>query len=186
MTLKKLESPEHVGKIAAERTLRRIGARKVKTARVPIVFEKNIAGALVGHVFEAVNGDSIYRGASFLTGKLNEKIAGDNINVIDDGTMYGSFGTESLSSGEGVPSPQNCGHRERGSEVVHAEHLHGIKENLGCRPTGNALRGLAGTPGIGPGNFFLQPGTKSLKEIIGDIKEGLFVTEFLGFGVKSW
>ena len=50
--------------------------------------------------------------------------------------------------------------------------------------TGNASRGLAGTPGIGPGNFFLQPGTKSAQEIIGDIKEGLFVTEFLGFGVN--
>jgi PmbA protein len=50
--------------------------------------------------------------------------------------------------------------------------------------TGNASRGLAGTPGIGPGNFFLQPGTKRLQEIIADIKEGLFVTEFLGFGVN--
>ncbi len=103
MTLKKLESPEEVGKIAAQRTLRRIGARKVKTAKVPIVFEHTVAGALVGHIFEAVNGDSIYRGASFLTGKLNEKIAGDNINVIDDGTMRGGFGTSPFDS-EGVPS----------------------------------------------------------------------------------
>src|ERR1019366_8264794 len=103
MTLKKLESPEEVGKIAAQRTLRRIGARKVKTAKVPIVFERTVAGALVGHIFEAVHGDSIYRGASFLTGKLNEKIAGDNINVVDDGTMRGGFGTSPFDS-EGVPS----------------------------------------------------------------------------------
>ena len=102
-SLKKLESPEEVGQIAAKRTLRRLGARKVKTAKVPIVFEHTVAGALVGHIFEAVNGDSIYRGASFLTGKLNEKIAGDNINVIDDGTMPGGFGTSPFDS-EGVPS----------------------------------------------------------------------------------
>jgi PmbA protein len=57
-------------------------------------------------------------------------------------------------------------------------------KKLGLQTTGNASRGLAGTPGIGPGNFFLQPGTKSLQEIIGDIKDGLFVTEFLGFGVN--
>ena len=57
-------------------------------------------------------------------------------------------------------------------------------KKLGLQTTGNASRGLAGTPGIGPGNFFLQPGTKSLQEIIADIKEGLFVTEFLGFGVN--
>ena len=64
-SLKRLESPEEVGQIAAKRTLRRLGARKVKTAKVPIVFEHTIAGALVGHIFEAVNGDSIYRGASY-------------------------------------------------------------------------------------------------------------------------
>ena len=123
MTLKKLESPEEVGKIAAQRTLRRIGARKVKTARVPIVFEHTVAGALVGHIFEAVNGDSIYRGASFLAGKLNEKIAGDNINVVDDGTMRGGFGTSPFDS-EGVPSRKTVGGRERCAQVVPAEHLH--------------------------------------------------------------
>ena len=76
-SLNKLASPEEVGAIAAKRTLRRLGARKVKTARVPIVFENTVAAALLGHIFEAVNGDSVYRGASFLTGKLNEKIAGE-------------------------------------------------------------------------------------------------------------
>src|SRR5271167_2605287 len=181
MTLKKLESPEEVGRIAAQRTLRRIGARKVKTAKVPIVFENNIAGALVGHIFEAVNGDSIYRGASFLTGKLNEKIAGDNINVVDDGTMRGGFGTSPFDS-EGVPSRKTIV-VENGVLKSYLLNTYTAKK-LNLQTTGNASRGLAGTPGIGPGNFFLQPGARSLKEIIGDIKEGLFVTEFLGFGVN--
>jgi PmbA protein len=181
MTLKKLESPEEIGRIAAKRALRRLGARKVKTAKVPIVFENNIAGSLVGHIFEAVNGDSIYRGASFLTGKLNEKIAGDNINVIDDGTMRGGFGTSPFDS-EGVPS--------RKTVVVEGGVLKSYLLNtytakkLELTTTGNASRGLAGTPGIGPGNFFLQPGTKTPQEIIAGIKEGLLVTEFLGFGVN--
>lgn len=181
MTLKKLESPEHVGKVAAERTLRRIGARKVKTARVPIVFEKTIAGSLVGHIFEAVNGDSVYRGASFLAGKLNEKIAGDNINIVDDGTMYGGFGTSPFD-GEGVPSRKTLV-VENGVLKSYLLNTYTAKK-LGMQTTGNASRGLAGTPGIGPGNFSLQPGSKGLKEIIGEIKEGLFVTEFLGFGVN--
>ncbi len=181
MTLKKLESPEEVGKIAAQRTLRRIWARKVKTAKVPIVFEHTVAGALVGHIFEAVNGDSIYRGASFLTGKLNEKIAGDNINVVDDGTMRGGFGTSPFDS-EGVPSRKTVV-VENGVLKSYLLNTYTAKK-LRLQTTGNASRGLAGTPGIGPGNFFLQPGTKSLQEIIADIKEGLFVTEFLGFGVN--
>ena len=57
-------------------------------------------------------------------------------------------------------------------------------KKLGLQTTGNASRGLAGTPGIGPGNYFLQPGTKTPQEIIGEIKEGLYVTEFLGHGAN--
>jgi PmbA protein len=181
MTLKKLESPEEVGRIAAQRTLRRLGARKVKTARVPIVFENTVSGSLVGHIFEAVNGDSVYRGASYLAGKLNEKIAGDNINIVDDGTMVGGFGTSAFDS-EGVASRKTTV-IENGVLKSYLLNTYTAKK-LGLQTTGNASRGLAGTPGIGPGNFFLKPGAKSVKEIIGDIKEGLLVTEFLGFGVN--
>ncbi len=180
-SLKKLESPEEVGRIAAQRTLRRIGARKVKTQKVPIVFEHTVAGALIGHIFEAVNGDSVYRGASYLSGKLNEKVAGDNIQVIDDGTMPGGFGTSPFDS-EGVPSRKTVV-VENGVLKSYLLNTYTAKK-LGLKTTGNASRGLAGTPGIGPGNFFLKPGTKTMQEIIGDIKEGLFVTEFLGFGVN--
>jgi len=180
-TLKKLQSPEEVGQIAAKRTLRRLGARKVKTAKVPIVFEHTVAGSLVGHIFEAVNGDSVYRGASFLTDKLNEKIAGDNIDVVDDGTIPGLFGTSPFDS-EGVPSRKTVV-VEKGVLKSYLLNTYTAKK-LKLQTTGNASRGLAGTPGIGPGNFFLKPGTKSAEEIIADIKDGLFVTEFLGFGVN--
>src|SRR5579863_186401 len=99
-TLSKLESPEQVGKVAAERTLRRLGARKAKTAQVPIVFDPMVATSILEHIFEGVNGDSVYRGASFLAGKLGQKIAGDNVNIIDDGTIPGGFGTSPFD-GEG-------------------------------------------------------------------------------------
>jgi PmbA protein len=57
-------------------------------------------------------------------------------------------------------------------------------KKLGLKTTGNASRGLAGTPGIGPGNYFLQPGTKTPEQIIAEIPEGLYVTEFLGHGAN--
>jgi PmbA protein len=181
MTLKKLDSPEHVGEVAAKRTLRRLGARKVKTAKVPIVFENTVSGSLIGHIFEAVNGDSVYRGASYLAGKLGEKIAGDNIDIVDDGTLPGLFGTSPFDS-EGVKSRRTVV-VENGVLKSYLLNTYAAKK-LGMQTTGNASRSLAGTPGIGPGNFFLKPGPKSLQEIIADIKEGLFVTEFLGFGVN--
>jgi len=180
-SLKKLQSPEEVGAIAAKRTLRRLGARKVKTAKVPIVFENTVSAALLGHIFEAVNGDSVYRGASFLTGKLNQKIAGDNIHVMDDGTIPGLFGTSPFDS-EGVISRRTIV-IENGTLKSYLLNTYTAKK-LGLKTTGNAARGLAGTPGIGPGNFFLRPGAKSMQEIIADIKQGLFVTEFLGHGVN--
>src|SRR5580700_3277613 len=180
-TLTKLESPEQVGKVAAERTLRRLGARKVKTAHVPIVFDPMVARSIIEHIFEGVNGDSVYRGASFLAGKLGEKIAGDNVSVIDDGTLRAGFGTSPFD-GEGVPTRRTVV-IENGVLKSYLLNTYTAKK-LGLQTTGNASRGLAGTPGIGPGNFFLQPGAKSMQEIIGDIQEGLFVTEFLGFGVN--
>src|SRR5208282_5355443 len=72
-SLAKLDSAEQVGKEAARRTLRRLGARKVKTAHVPVVLDPMVATSMLEHIFEGVNGDSVYRGASFLAGKLGEK-----------------------------------------------------------------------------------------------------------------
>lgn len=180
-TLSKLESPEEVGRIAAERTLRRIGARKVKTQKVPLVFDRQTSRALLDHIFEAVNGDAVYRHSSYLTGKLGEKVAGSNITVIDDGTIPGGFGTSPFD-GEGVPTRRTTVF-EDGVLKSYMLNTYTAKK-LGLQTTGNASRGLAGTPGIGNGNFFLKPGTKTPEQIIGDIKEGLLVTEFLGFGVN--
>ncbi len=180
-TITKLDSPEEVGRIAAERTLRRIGARKVKTTRVPIVFDPNVSRALLDHIFEAINGDSVYRHASFLAGKLGEKIAGSNINVIDDGTIPGGFGSSPFD-GEGIPTRRTVV-IENGELKSYLLNTYTGKK-LGMQTTGNASRGLAGTPGIGAGNFFLQPGPRAPKEIIADIKDGFYLTEFLGFGVN--
>jgi len=180
-TLKKLDSPEEVGRIAAERTLRRLGARKAKTARVPVVFDPMVSSSILEHIFEGVNGDSVYRGASFLAGKLGQKIAGDNVTVIDDGMVPGGFGTSPFD-GEGVPTRRTVV-IENGVLKSYLLNTYTAKK-LGLQTTGNASRGLAGTPGIGPGNYFLQPGTRSPKELISGIKEGLYVTEFLGQGVN--
>jgi PmbA protein len=180
-SLAKLDAPEVVGKEAARRTLQRLGARKVKTAQVPVVLDPLMARSMLEHIFEGVNGDSVYRGASFLAGKLGQKIAGGNVTVVDDGTMPGGFGTTPFD-GEGIPT--------RRTVVIESGVLQSYLLNtytakkLGLETTANAARGLAGTPGIGPGNYFLQPGTKTPQQILGDIKNGLYVTEFLGHGAN--
>jgi PmbA protein len=180
-TLKELESPEQVGEEAARRTLRRLGAKKIGTTRVPVVFDPLVSRSIVEHFFEAANGDAIYRQASFFTGKLGKEVAGANVTVIDDGTTRGGFGTSPFD-GEGVPT--------RRTVVVDKGVLSSYLLNtytgrkLGMKTTGNAARGLAGTPGIGSGNFYLVPGEKTPQQLIAAVERGLYVTEFLGFGVN--
>jgi len=167
--------------VAAQRALRRLGSRKVKTAQVPVIFDPLVATSILEHIFEGVNGDSVYRGASFLAGKLSQQIAAAGVTVVDDGTIVGGFGTSPFD-GEGVPSRRTVV-IENGILASYLLNTYTAKK-LGLQTTGNASRGLAGTPGIGPGNYFLQPGLKTPQQVIGGVKEGLYVTEFMGMGVN--
>jgi PmbA protein len=182
-----LESPESIGKEAARRAIRRLGARRVATQRVPIVFAPEVARSLIGSVFEAASGDAIWRGASFLAGRLGEQIAASSLTIIDDNFMLlptgaGGFGSSPFD-GEGLPS--------RRTVVVEAGVLHTYLLNtysarkLGLKSTHNASRGLAGTPGIGCGNLYLEPGTLTPEEIFAAIPAGLYVTSLMGFGVNT-
>jgi PmbA protein len=180
-SLNLLESPEDVGKIAAHRALRRLGARKVKTQHVPVIFDPLVATSILEHIFEGVNGDSVYRGASFLAGKLGQSIASPNVTVVDDGTMKGGFGTSPFD-GEGVPTRRTVV-IDKGVLTSYLLNTYSAKK-LRLQTTGNASRGLAGTPGIGPGNYFLQAGTRTPQQLIAEVKDGLYVTEFLGMGVN--
>jgi len=182
-----LESPESIGKEAARRTLRRLGARRVSTQSVPIVFAPEVAQSLIGAVFEAASGDAIWRSASFLAGRLGEQIAAPSLTIIDNNTMLlptgaGGFGTSPFD-GEGLPSLRTV--------VVEGGVLRNYLLNtytarkLGMKSTHNASRGLAGTPGIGCGNLYLEPGKQTPEEIIAAIPAGLYVTSLMGFGVNT-
>jgi PmbA protein len=189
-TTQLLESPEEIGVKAAQRALRRLGARPVKTQRVPVVFSPEIARSIIGNLFDAANGDAIYRHATFLDGMLGERIAGENITVVDDGTLVfehpgglrtGGFGTAAFD-GEGLPTRRTV-LVEDGILKSYVLNTYTARK-LGLKSTGNASRGLAGNPGIGAHNFFLQPGTMTPEELIADVKTGLYVTETMGFGVN--
>jgi len=181
-----LESPESVGREAARRTVRRLGARRVPTQQVPIVFAPEVARSLIGSVFEAASGDAIWRHASFLAGKLGETIAAPSLTIIDDNAMLlptgvGGFGTSPFD-GEGLPSLRTV--------VVEAGVLKNYLLNtytarkLSMKSTHNASRGLAGAPGIGAGNLYLEPGSQTPDEMIEAIPSGLYVTSLMGFGVN--
>ena len=181
-----LESPESIGQEAARRALRRLGARRVPTQRVPIVFAPEVARSLIGHLFEAASGDSIWRSASFLSGQLGATIAAPTITIVDDHTMLlptgvGGFGTSPFD-GEGLPTRRTVV-VENGVLQTYLLNTYTARK-LQMRSTGNATRGLAGSPGIGSGNLYLLPGTQTPEEILAGIPAGFYVTSLMGFGAN--
>lgn len=177
-----LEDPEYVGRKAAERVLRRLGPRKVATQKAPIIFEPRVAKTLVDHISDAVNGNAVYRNASFLAGKLGQKIAAEQVTLIDDGTLPSLFGTSPCDD-EGVPSRRTAVIR---NGVLESYLLNTYSaRRLGLHTTGNASRGLTGNAGVGHGNFYVERGNRNEQEIIKSVRTGLYVTSLMGHGVDT-
>jgi PmbA protein len=176
-----LESPESVGRKAAERALRRLGARKVPTQKAPVVFDPRVARSLLDSIFDAISGDAIYRGESFLADKMGQKVASENLTVIDDATIPKLFGSSPFDD-EGAPSRRTVV-IENG--VLKSWLLNSYTaRKLGLRTTGNASRGITGNAGVGHGNFYIPAGGASAADIVKSVKSGLYVTELIGFGVN--
>jgi PmbA protein len=177
-----LDSPESVGRTAAQRALRRLNAVKVDTQKVPVVFEPRTARSLLDHIFDAVHGMSVYRHESFLAGRLGEKVAADSVTVIDDGTIPGLFGSSPFDD-EGVPSRRTVV-IDKGVLKSYLMNTYAARK-LRLKTTGNASRGLTGNAGIGHGNFYVEKGVQTPEQILAGISNGFYVTELMGFGVNA-
>ena len=177
----RLESSESVGTRAAERVLRRLGARKIKTCAAPIVFDPEMAASLLRNLASALSGYSLYKGASFLAGKLGTQIGSPFLTVIDDGTMPGALGSRPFD-GEGLPVRKKTVVEKGVLQSYLLDTYSGKKLNMAS--TGNASRSVGEPPGVAPANFYLVPGADSPEQIIRSVKQGLYVTEMIGFGVN--
>jgi PmbA protein len=177
-----MERAERVGTIAARRALRRLGARKVGTCTVPVVFDPETSASLVRHVAAAVSGSAIYRGTSFLRDRLGEAVAAPELTIHDDGTIPGALGSRPFD-GEGVATRKTLV-VERG--VLRSYLLDSYSaRKLGLQTTGNAARGIGEAPGVAPTNMFMLPGPHSPEAIVASVDRGLYVTDLIGFGVNG-
>jgi PmbA protein len=177
----RLESPKSVGEKAARRVLRRLGATKVKTCEVPIVFDPEMAASLLRNLSSAISGYALYKGASFLTGKLGTQIGSPLLTVIDDATIPGALGSKPFD-GEGLPTIKKTVVEGGKLQSYLLDSYSGRK--LGMASTGNASRSVGEPPGVAPANFYLVPGKHSPEEIISSVQQGFYVTELIGFGVN--
>lgn len=178
----KLENAEAVGAMAAKRALRRLGSRKIKTTRVPIVFDPDMAAGLLRALAGAASGPSLYKGASFLVDKLGERIASPLVTIRDDGIMVGAMGSKPFD-GEGLATNRKS-LVEQGVLKTYLLDSYSARK-LKLQPTGNAARSVGDAPTVSATNLYLEPGSHSPQEIIATVKQGLYVTELIGFGVNG-
>jgi PmbA protein len=140
-----------------------------------------MAASLMRSVCGAVSGTAIYRGASFLAGKLGEQVAATGLTLVDDGRMPGGLGSRPFD-GEGVPTRRTVV-IENGELISYLLDTY-TGRKLGLASTGNASRSLGQRPTVGPMNFCALPGSSSPEEIIRSVDRGLYLTEMIGFGVN--
>jgi PmbA protein len=168
-----LESLDFIARKAVRRAVEMFGARRPPTSRVPVIFERDVAASVLSDLFVSVNASSVVIGDSFLSGKIGEHIGSDLVTIVDDGRLYAGLGSSPFDS-EGVPTRRTTVF-ERGVFRSHLADTYYARK-LGMKSTANAAGG-----GIGPNNFFLEPGRGSLEEIIASTPRGLLVLGTLGF-----
>jgi PmbA protein len=177
-----LEAAVVIGKRAAERAVKRLNPRKVRTQSVPVFYDPRIAGSLLGHFSGAISGTAIARGVSFLKGKMGEQVFSENITVIDDPHRKRGLRSKPFD-GEGVAN--------RHTVLIDKGRLttwildSASARQLGLTTTGHAARGTGGPPHPSATNLFMAAGTLSPDELMADVREGFYVTELIGMGVNG-
>lgn len=177
-----LTSPAELGRNAGTRAVQRLNARKVDTQSVPVIYDWRVSGGMVRHLFGAINGASIARGTSFLKDSMGEQIFAKGIRLVDDpfrirGLRSKPFDAEGLAT--------------RTKNVIDDGRLTtwildlSAARQLGLESTGNASRGTGGPPGAASTNIYMEAGTISPEDMIGEIENGFFITEMIGMGVNG-
>src|SRR5919197_4062150 len=176
-----LESPEKVGRTAGERAIERLNPRKVKSKRVPVVFDRRVAGSLIGHLASAINGSAVARKTSFLKDKLGQRPFPPGIHVIDDPRRLRGLRSRPFDA-EGVGTK----HLAVVEDGVLASWLLdcATARELGLRTTGHAERGVSSSPAPRPSNLHLTAGNDTPEALMADIAEGFYVTDLIGVGVN--
>lgn len=177
-----LDDAEALGRSAGERAVRRLNPRKVRTARVPVVFDPRVSRGLLGHLTGAITGPAIARGTSFLKDRLGQQVFAAGITIVDDPHVRRGMRSKPFD-GEGVATTRR-NLVDGGRLTTWLLDLRSARQ-LGLETTGHAARGTSSPPTPAPTNIYMQPGSRSPEALIADIGQGLYVTELMGMGVNG-
>ncbi len=167
-----LDSAEAIGREAARRAIARLGARKIPTCRVPVLFAAPVALTLIGNFTHAISGGALYRKASFLLDSIGQPIFPAHVQIVDDPTIVRGMGSSAFDN-EGVATVRR--------ELVRDGVLQGyLLSSYSARKLGMESTGNAG----GSHNLLVSGGGGTLAEMARRMGRGLVVTELLGSGVN--
>lgn len=178
-----LKSVNEVAEKAAEDAYSMLDPRMVRTQKCPVVFDPDVARAILGGIHAAVNGERVLQGASFLRDMLDQSIASELLTIVDDGTRAKGLSSRPFD-GEGVPTQRRV--------LVDKGVLKGFMYNTiaarraGVKSTGNASRGgFDGLPGIGAHQLYIEAGSSTPEEIIQSVENGLLLKGVTGYGINA-
>ena len=172
-----LRDADDIGRIAAERAVERIGAKKPKTGAYPVLFDERVASALIGSLLQATNGMMIARGSSWLRDAVGEQVLPKGLSIIEDPHRARVTGSR-LFDAEGLATSQRA--------IVDNGVLTGwtldlaTARKLGMQSTANAARGTSSPPSPSLTNISLTQGHQSRAELIKEMGTGLLVTSMIG------
>lgn len=168
-----LESAVAVGRRAATRTAQRLGARKLKTCQVPVLYEAPVAASLLSHFVGAIRGSALYRGSSFLLDALGKPVFADAVQIREEPHIKKALGSAPFDN-EGVAT--------RARDLVKDGVLQGyVLDSYSARKLGMTTTGNAG----GVHNLSIAPGADDLPALVKRLHKGVLVTELIGFGVNN-
>ncbi len=175
-----LKSAAEIGRSAAERTIKRLSPRQVKTTTAPVVFDPRVSNSLAGHFASAINGGSVARKTGFLIKKMGEKVFPAGVTITDNPLLVRGLASRPFD-GEGVESASLT---LVDDGILQCWLLNcATAAEIGLETNGRACRN-GGSTSPGSTNLAIQPGKISPDEMISNIDSGLYVTELIGQGVN--
>jgi PmbA protein len=180
--LEDLEPVESVGRTAGWRAARMLGAKPVPTQNVPVIFEPHMAAGLLSSILGAIDGDMVYKKASFLADKLGDTIAAPRLTVVDD-PLLKRGPASSPFDGEGLVTSKKA--------IIDAGRLTTFLYDVytarkaGVVPTASSRRSTGSLPYAGPFNFYVEAGSDDPAEIVGSVDRALIITRGLGHGLNT-
>jgi PmbA protein len=177
----RLAPPKEIGEEAARRVVAKLGGRKPKSQKVPVVVDPLVARGFVSMLFNAASGRAVYRKSSFLVDRVGQEIASPLVTVVDDAVIPDGPASRPFDA-EGVRSaPMTL--IEKGVLKSYVCDAYSARR-LNLKPTGHAARSYQSLPGVGSTNLYLKAGASDPKEIVKSVKTGLYLNAMFGQGVN--